>query len=110
MALRHILPAFFLFLLGACSLPTNVALKNVDSLRTAQESCLRTNVARLNTVSADPEKIAHDAAASCHDSTERLAAYAVPHVSLQERHAFEEDALNHARAYVMQSRSVAALR
>ncbi len=105
MAFRIVRPVFtpvaaaaFLSLLGACTLPTNIALKNVDSLRAAETNCLRTNVARLNAADADPAKVAQDAAASCHDRTETLATYAVPHASVQERQAFEEDAVHRASA------------
>ena len=110
MALRSVLPAsaIFLSLLGACTLPTNVALKDADGLRAAETTCLRTNVARLNSSVADPGKLAQDAAASCRDQTEKLASYAVPHVSPQERQAFEQDAVRRADVAVAQARNTAA--
>ena len=113
MALRIVRPVFtpvvaaaiFLSLLGACTLPTNVALKHVDSLREAETNCLMANVARLNVADIAREQVAQDAAASCRDRTEQLAAYAVPHVSPQERQAFEEDAVRRASGYVAQTRN-----
>lgn len=110
MMLRICLPvvvAFLLSLLGACTLPTNVALKNADSLGKAETNCLKTNVARLNVADTAPEKVAQDAAASCQNETEKLASYAVPHVSPQERQAFEQDAVRRAGVYVAQARNAA---
>lgn len=99
---RLLTAAITLFSLGACTLPTNIALKDADRLRAAQTNCLKTNIARLNASESVPETIAQDAAASCHDATERLAAYAVPHASPQERRAFEEDAVRRASSLVSQ--------
>ena len=107
MALRSVLAVAVLptlLALGACTLPTNVALKDADGLRTAQTSCLKDNVARLNSAGAAPESVAQGAAASCRDVTDKLASYAVPHVSPAERQRFEEDAVRRATGFIAQAR------
>ena len=96
--------------LAACSLPTNVALKNVDSLRAAEIACLRSNAARLDDRASDPVRIAQAAAQSCADETGKLAAYAVPRPSAEERRAFEQDAVMRATVYVAQARGGAVSR
>ncbi len=91
--------------LGACTLPTNIKLKQIDQLRAAQTSCLVNNVPQFEDRVSDPAKIGHYVAMSCNIQTEKLVYYAVPHPTPQERQAFEDDAVKRATGFVIRSRN-----
>lgn len=112
-SLRHRLaPAALLTVLcpmalgaGACTLPTNVAIKDVDKLRAAQTTCLVRNAQQVDDRTSDPAQIARDVAAACNEVTQRLVATAIVKPSPQERRAFEEEAELRAAGYVRLARS-----
>ena len=91
--------------LGACQLPTNVATKRVDSLRAAQDTCLRENVAQFEDRASDARQIGRFVAMSCSVQTEKLVQYAVPYATRQEYTAFQNDAAVRATGYVISSRA-----
>ena len=90
--------------LGACTLPTNVAIKKLDTLRAEQTSCLVRNAQQMDDRTSDPRQIARDIAAACSDATERLVAHAIARPNPQERRAFEQDAEVRAAGYVKLAR------
>ena len=90
--------------LGACTLPTNVAIKKLDSLRAEQTTCLISKALQMDDRTSDPERIAREVAAACNDATERLVAHAIARPNPQERRAFEEDAEVRAAGYVKAAR------
>lgn len=94
--------------LGACQLPTNVATKRVDSLRSAQDSCLRENIAQFDDRTSDARQVGRFVAMSCTIQTEKLVQYAVPYATRQEYAAFQVDAAVRATGYVISSRGVAS--
>lgn len=91
--------------LGACTLPTNVAIKKLDSLRAEQTTCLISNARQMDDRASDPTQVGRDVAAACNDATERLVAHAIARPSPQERRAFEQDAELRATGYVKLARS-----
>ena len=94
--------------LGACQLPTNVATKRVDSLRLAQDTCLRGNVAQFDDRTSDAQQVGRFVAMSCSVQTEKLVQYAVPYATRQEYAAFQNDAAVRATGYVLSSRGAAS--
>ena len=90
--------------LGACQLPTNVALKHIDELRAAQDACLKDNISQFEDPASDPRQIGRFVAMSCTYQTTKLVQYAVPYATPQERKAFEDDAAMRAAGYVMLAR------
>jgi hypothetical protein len=94
--------------LGACQLPTNVATKRVDSLRSAQDTCLRENVAQFEDRTSDARQVGRFVAMSCSVQTEKLVQYAVPYATRQEYAAFQNDAAVRATGYVVSSRAAAS--
>ena len=94
--------------LGACQLPTNVATKHVDSLRSAQDTCLRENIAQFDDRAADARQVGRYVAMSCSVQTEKLVQYAVPYATREEYAAFQNDAAVRATGYVLSSRAAAS--
>ena len=94
--------------LGACQLPTNVATKRVDSLRQAQDSCLKENIAQFDDRTSDARQVGRFVAMSCSVQTEKLVQYAVPYATRQEYTAFQNDAAVRAAGYVVSSRGAAS--
>ena len=94
--------------LGACQLPTNVAIKRIDALRSAQDTCLRENVAQFDDRASDARQVGRYVAMSCSVQTEKLVQYAVPYATRQEYAAFQNDALVRATGYVVSSRGAAS--
>ena len=94
--------------LGACQLPTNVAIKRVDSLRAAQDACLKNNVAQFEDATSDAPQVGRFVAMSCSVQTEKLVQYAVPYANRQEYDAFQIDATKRATGYVIASRGTPA--
>src|SRR5476651_1331501 len=94
--------------LGACQLPTNVATKRVDSLRSAQDTCLRENIAQFDDHASDARQVGRFVAMSCSIQTEKLVQYAVPYATRQEYAAFQSDAAVRATGYVVSSRAAAS--
>ena len=94
--------------LGACQLPTNVATKRVESLRAAQDTCLRENIAQFDDRASDAQQVGRYVAMSCSVQTEKLVQYAVPYATRQEYSAFQNDAAARAAAYVLSSRGAAS--
>ena len=94
--------------LGACQLPTNVATKRVDSLRAAQDSCLKENIAQFDDRTSDARQVGRFVAMSCSVQTEKLVQYAVPYATRQEYTAFQNDAAARAAGYVVSSRGAAS--
>jgi hypothetical protein len=94
--------------LGACQLPTNVATKRVDSLRAAQDLCLRDNISQFDDRTSDPRQVGRYVAMSCSVQTEKLVQYAVPYATRQEYAAFQDDATARAAGYVLSSRAAAS--
>lgn len=103
----RLLPAIVLMASGlsACGLPTNVAIKDLDRLRSAQTSCLVKNAQQMDDRTSDPNAIARDIAAACSDATDRLVTHAIAKPNPQERKAFEEEAELRAAGYVKLARS-----
>ncbi len=100
------IPALAVLLaLGGCTLPSNVALKHIDTLRQDQEICLRTNAGYFNGKDGDPSELGKNIAAACRDQTDTLSAYAVPHISTDEAERFRADAAHRAAAYVTDARN-----
>ena len=95
-------------LLGACQLPTNVATKRVDSLRSAQDTCLRENIAQFDDRISDARQVGRFVAMSCSIQTEKLVQYAVPYATREEYAAFQNDAAVRAAGYVVISRAAAS--
>ena len=89
---------------GACTLPTNVKQKRTEELRAAQTACLVNNLPQFEDNSSEPSKIGRFVAMSCTVETEKLVYYAVPHPTVQERKAFEDDAVMRATKMVLQRR------
>lgn len=89
---------------AACSLPTNVAIKRVDSLRAEQDACLKNNLSQFDDHGADAKKIGRFVAMSCTTQTDKLVQYAVPNASRREYQAFQDDAAARATGYVRSSR------
>jgi hypothetical protein len=94
--------------LGACQLPTNVAIKRVDSLRAEQDACLKGNIGQFDDHGADATQVGRYVAMSCSVQTEKLVQYAVPYATRQEYDAFQVDAARRAAAYVLSSRNTPA--
>ena len=94
--------------LGACQLPTNVAIKRIDSLRSEQDACLRQNVAQFDDHASDARQVGRYVAMSCTVQTEKLVQYAVPYATRQEYAAFQNDAAARASGYVLSSRGAAS--
>lgn len=94
--------------LGACQLPTNVAIKRVDSLRSEQDACLRGNVAQFDDHTSDAQQVGRYVAMSCTVQTEKLVQYAVPYATRAEYAAFQFDATKRATGYVLSSRGAAS--
>ena len=94
--------------LGACQLPTNVAIKRVDSLRSEQDACLRGNIAQFDDHTSDPHAVGRFVAMSCSIQTEKLVQYAVPYATRQEYAAFQADAATRATGYVVNARGAAS--
>lgn len=90
---------------SACTLPTNVAIKDVDKLRAVQTTCLVRNAQQMDDRTSDPAQIARDIAAACNEATQQLVATAIAKPSPQERRAFEEEAEVRAAGYVKLARS-----
>ena len=94
--------------LGACQLPSNVAIKRVDSLWAAQDACLKGNIAQFDDRASDAAQVGRYVAMSCSVQTEKLVQYAVPYATRQEYDAFQVDAAKRATNYVVVSRSTPA--
>ena len=94
--------------LGACQLPTNVAIKRVDSLRSAQDACLKENIAQFDDHTSDARQVGRFVAMSCTVQTEKLVQYAVPYATRQEYAAFQNDAAARASGYVLSARGAAS--
>ncbi len=94
--------------LGACQLPTNVAIKRMDSLRGEQEACLKGNVAQFEDHASDAKQVGRYVAMSCSVQTEKLVQYAVPYATRQEYEAFQVDAVTRATSFVVISRSASS--
>jgi hypothetical protein len=94
--------------LGACQLPTNVAIKRIDILRSEQDACLKGNVAQFDDRTSDAQQIGRYVAMSCTVQTEKLAQYAVPNATRGEYAAFQNDAAARAANYVLTSRGIAS--
>ena len=90
---------------GACTLPTNVKIKKIDELRSAQTACLINNVPQFEDGSSEPSKIGRFVAMSCIVETDKLVYYAVPNPTGQERQAFLDDATVRATGYVIRARA-----
>lgn len=101
---RPLLATVVMFSLGACTLPTNVAIRKLDTLHAEQTTCLISNARQMDDRTSDPERIAREVAAACNDATERLVAHAIARPNQQERRAFEEDAALRAAGYVKAAR------
>jgi hypothetical protein len=93
---------------GACQLPTNVAIKRIDSLRAEQDACLRDNVAQFEDHATDARQIGQFVAMSCTVQTEKLVQYAVPYATRRELLAFQSDAVARATGYVLSSRGTSS--
>lgn len=93
--------------LAACQLPTNVAIKRIDSLRAEQDTCLKNNIAQFEDRGADEKQIGRFVAMSCTTQTDKLVQYAVPYATRKEYQAFQNDAAARATGYVRSSRSAA---
>jgi hypothetical protein len=93
--------------LGACTLPTNVALQKIDSLRAAQNACLSSHVSQHDDGVSDPGRVGYSIAASCQADTDRLVQYAVPYATPSEREGFQRDAALRATGYVLRARGTA---
>jgi hypothetical protein len=91
--------------LGACTLPTNVAIKKLDSLRAEQTTCLVKNAQQMDDRTSDPNAIARDIAIACSEATERLVTHAITRPNPEERRAFQEEAELRAAGYVKLARS-----
>ena len=94
--------------LSACQLPTNVAIKRVDSLWAVQDACLKANIAQFDDRASDAAQVGRYVAMSCSVQTEKLVQYAVPYATRQEYDAFQVDAAKRATNYVVVSRSTPA--
>jgi hypothetical protein len=94
--------------LGACQLPTNVAIKRVDSLRAEQDACLKANIAQFDDRASDAAQVGRFVAMSCSVQTEKLVQYAVPYATRREYDAFQIDAAQRAAGYVHVSRGTPA--
>jgi hypothetical protein len=94
--------------LGACQLPTNVAIKHVDSLRAEQDACLKGNVAQFDDRNSDVKQVGRYVAMSCSVQTDKLVQYAVPYASRQEYEAFQVDAAARAANFVVIARSTSS--
>jgi hypothetical protein len=94
--------------LGACQLPTNVAIKRVDSLWAVQDACLKANIAQFDDRASDAAQVGRYVAMSCSVQTEKLAQYAVPYVNRREYEAFQLDAERRAETYVRAARGTPA--
>jgi hypothetical protein len=92
--------------LGACSLPTNVALQKIDGLRATQNACLSGNVPRLDD-GGEPTTVGHNIAMACTAETDQLVQYAVPYATTGERAAFQRDAALRATGFVLRARGLA---
>jgi hypothetical protein len=93
--------------LGACQLPTNVAIKRVDALRAEQDACLKANVAQFDDPASDATQVGHYVAMSCSMQTEKLVQYAVPFATRKEYDSFQVDAAVRASSYVRAARGAA---
>src|SRR5688500_3323952 len=93
--------------LGACTLPTNVALQKIDGLRASQNACLAANVSQYDDGISDTAKIGQYVAMSCGVQTDRLVQYAVPYATPAERQGFQRDAGVRASGYVLRARGLA---
>jgi hypothetical protein len=94
--------------LGACQLPTNVAIKHVDTLRAEQDACLKGNIAQFEDHTSDAKQVGRYVAMSCLIQTEKLVQYAVPYASRQEYDAFQTDAAARATGYVLIARNTSS--
>jgi hypothetical protein len=94
--------------LGACQLPTNVAIKRIDGLRQEQDACLKDNVSQFEDPTTDARQIGRFVAMSCTTQTEKLVQYAVPYATRQEYTAFQNDAALRATRYVLSARGTAS--
>ena len=106
-ALRHVLapsPILMVLSLGACGLPTNVAIKDLDKLRAEQTACLVRNAHQKDDRVSDPNTLAREIAMACGDTTERLVTHAIAKPNPQERQAFQEEAELRAAGYVRLAR------
>lgn len=92
--------------LAACQLPTNVAIKRVDSLWAEQDACLKGNIAQFDDHGADAARVGRFVAMSCTTQTDKLVQYAVPYATRKEYQAFQDDAAARATGYVRNSRGV----
>ncbi len=90
--------------LGACQLPTNVAIKHIDSLRAEQDACLKGNIPQFEDRASDANQVGRYVAMSCSTQTDKLVQYAVPYATRQEYEAFQRDAVHRAAGYVLTSR------
>jgi hypothetical protein len=94
--------------LGACQLPTNVAIKRVDSLRAEQDACLKGNVAQFEDRASDAKQVGRYVAMSCSVQTEKLVQYAVPYATRREYEGFQADAVVRATGFVVTARNTSS--
>jgi len=92
--------------LGACQLPTNVAIKHIDSLRAEQDTCFKDNIPQFEDRASDAHQIGRYVAMSCSTQTDKLVQYAVPYATRQEYEAFQRDAVRRAAGFVLTSRGM----
>ena len=93
--------------LGACQLPTNVAIKHIDTLRAEQDACLKGNIPQFEDRNSDARQVGRYVAMSCSVQTDKLVQYAVPYATPKEYKAFQDDAAVRAASYVLYARGVA---
>lgn len=103
---RRLAPSAVLMALGlaACTLPTNVAIKDLDKLRAEQTACLVRHAHQKDDRVSDPNTLAREIAMACGETTDRLVAHAIARPNPQERRAFEEEAELRAAGYVRLAR------
>jgi hypothetical protein len=94
--------------LGACQLPTNVAIKRVESLRAEQDACLKENIAQFDDRASDVKQVGRFVAMSCSVQTDKLVQYAVPYATRREYEAFQNDAAIRAASYALTARGAAS--
>ena len=94
--------------LGACSLPSNVAIKRIDSLRAEQDACLKNNIAQFDDRTSTAAQVGQYVAMSCSMQTEKLVQYAVPYANRREYDSFQSEAARRAAKYVETARGAAA--
>lgn len=103
-AMRVLVFAVIAACLGACSLPANVAIRNVGEYRSAQDACLSGNLQQFEDAAVEASRIGQYVAMSCIVQTDKVLYLAIPNATEQERQAFRQDAERRATGYVLQGR------